>query len=153
MTTPSTNKVPGPIYAAAGAGDLAYQQLRKLPARVAELRGRVAEVRPAVAGAVTEPRLRADLDRLRELARRNAAVLRTSAQAAQERAVTVYGDLVARGQRVMGERRESAAGYRPLPPAGDIEELGTKPAQTPSPQAKAGPGEASDKPGPEAGEQ
>ncbi|MEU5937765.1 hypothetical protein ABZ807_01040 [Micromonospora sp. NPDC047548] len=37
MTQPKTNRIPAPIYAAAGAGELAYQQLRKLPTVVSEL--------------------------------------------------------------------------------------------------------------------
>ncbi|MFC0503716.1 hypothetical protein [Micromonospora costi] len=37
MTQPKTNRIPAPIYAAAGAGELALQQLRKLPAVVSEL--------------------------------------------------------------------------------------------------------------------
>ncbi|MDG4794192.1 hypothetical protein [Micromonospora sp. WMMD1082] len=41
MTQPKTNRIPAPIYAAAGAGELALQQLRKLPAVVGELRDRV----------------------------------------------------------------------------------------------------------------
>jgi heparin binding hemagglutinin HbhA len=35
-----STKIPAPLYAAAGAGDLAYQQLRKLPTVVGELGGR-----------------------------------------------------------------------------------------------------------------
>ncbi|MGN9776069.1 hypothetical protein ACTMS0_09870 [Micromonospora sp. H33] len=42
MTTqPKTNRIPAPLYAAAGAGELAYQQLRKLPAVVSDLGNRV----------------------------------------------------------------------------------------------------------------
>ncbi|MEV1330223.1 hypothetical protein AB0J20_11665 [Micromonospora costi] len=41
MTQPKTNRIPAPIYAAAGAGELALQQLRKLPAVVGELGTRV----------------------------------------------------------------------------------------------------------------
>ncbi|NJP31475.1 hypothetical protein [Micromonospora thermarum] len=42
MTTqPKTNRIPAPLYAAAGAGELAYQQLRKLPAVVGDLGTRV----------------------------------------------------------------------------------------------------------------
>ncbi|MFF5173896.1 hypothetical protein ACFY3U_14790 [Micromonospora sp. NPDC000089] len=41
MTQPKTNRIPAPLYAAAGAGDLAYQQLRKLPTVVGELGNRV----------------------------------------------------------------------------------------------------------------
>ncbi|MGN9810648.1 hypothetical protein ACTMSW_14950 [Micromonospora sp. BQ11] len=41
MTHPKTNRIPAPLYAAAGAGELAYQQLRKLPAVVTDLSNRV----------------------------------------------------------------------------------------------------------------
>lgn len=41
-------RIPTPLYAAAGAGDLAYQQLRKLPERAAELRDRVGDLRVRV---------------------------------------------------------------------------------------------------------
>ncbi|MEH1102402.1 hypothetical protein [Micromonospora sp. CPCC 205561] len=41
MTQPKTNRIPAPIYAAAGAGELALQQLRKLPAVVTDLGTRV----------------------------------------------------------------------------------------------------------------
>ncbi len=96
MTTKTqTRKIPAPIYAAAGAGDLAYQQIRKL----------VAELRPTVTEAVSEPRLRADLNKLRKVARRNAAAFVSSAQEAQERATAVYTDLVARGERVVRSAR------------------------------------------------
>ncbi len=37
MTETPNTKIPAPLYAAAGAGDLAYKQLRKLPAVVGEL--------------------------------------------------------------------------------------------------------------------
>ncbi|MEU7980198.1 hypothetical protein AB0B63_16905 [Micromonospora sp. NPDC049081] len=41
MTQPKTNRIPAPVYAAAGAGELAIQQLRKLPTVVSELGNRV----------------------------------------------------------------------------------------------------------------
>ncbi|KWV30983.1 hypothetical protein [Micromonospora rifamycinica] len=41
MTQPKTNRIPAPVYAAAGAGELAFQQLRKLPTVVTELGNRV----------------------------------------------------------------------------------------------------------------
>ena len=41
MTQPKTNRIPAPIYAAAGAGELALEQLRKLPAVVGDLGTRV----------------------------------------------------------------------------------------------------------------
>ncbi|MCW2640608.1 MAG: hypothetical protein JWP76_2914 [Dactylosporangium sp.] len=105
-------KIPNPLYAAAGAGELAYEQLRRLPERVAELRGRVAELRPvaeAVTERVSERKLRADIDKLRDSARRNAQVFVSSAQVAQKQAAAVYDELVARGERVVaGARTEQA---------------------------------------------
>jgi hypothetical protein len=127
MTTQSANtrRIPNPLYAAAGAGDLAYQQLRQLPAKALELRGRVVALRPAVADAVTSAvadpakrvdvqRLRGDVDRLRAAARRNAEVLLTQADTLRTQAVAVYADLVARGEKVVG------GPYKELEPAGDV---------------------------------
>jgi hypothetical protein len=106
-------RIPAPLYAAAGAGDLAYQQLRKLPTVVGEWSGRavaggfelreraVASLRVANTTA-TSLRDRAsgtDLDKLRSTAASNAAAF---AQAAQERATAVYTALVSHGERVVG---------------------------------------------------
>jgi hypothetical protein len=92
MTTEPKTRIPAPLYAAAGAGELAYRQLRRLPARVTELRGRVD---------TTE----LDVDRLRQVARRNAEAFVSGAvsgaQAAQERAAAIYTDLVTRGEQVV----------------------------------------------------
>jgi hypothetical protein len=111
-TKTEPRKIPTPLYAAAGAGEMAYEQLRKLPERVAELRGRVAELRPVVTDAtdrVSERNLRADLDKLRDSARRNAQAFVTGAQVAQKQALAVYTELVARGERVVaGARTEQA---------------------------------------------
>jgi hypothetical protein len=136
MSTQSANtrRIPNPLYAAAGAGDLAYRQLshfgRQLPAKAVELGDRVAALRPvvtdALADAVREPALRADLDRVRKVAKRNAAVLVSQAQAAQERAATVYAGLVARGERVVG------GPYKELEPAGDVVPVDVEPAGAPS---------------------
>ncbi|MGC4890329.1 hypothetical protein [Micromonospora sp. DT227] len=41
MTQPKTNRIPAPLYAAAGAGELALEQLRKLPTVVSGLGTRV----------------------------------------------------------------------------------------------------------------
>ena len=112
-TSTTTRKIPTPLYAAAGAGDLAYQQLRKLPAQVAQLRARVEELRPAVTDAVAETKLRADLDRLRGAARRNAESILANAQAgaqvAQDRALAVYTGLVNRGEKVVAGGRTAEA--------------------------------------------
>jgi len=95
--TTTTRKIPTPLYAAAGAGDLAYEQLRKLPKQVA----------------VAENTLRTDLslaaDRLRDVARRNTVTLLAGAQVAQDRAVAVYTDLVHRGEKVVAGGRTTEA--------------------------------------------
>ena len=99
MTTTESKtktKLPTPVYAAAGAGDLAYQQLRKLPARVAELRERVV---------ANEVDLKADVERLRKAARRNASAVAHVTQVAQDRAIEIYSDLVHRGEHVVAGTR------------------------------------------------
>jgi len=121
MTKPeSTTKIPAPIYAAAGAGDLAIERLRKLPERVAQLQDRlqaelpgritvlqdkitqrVAEL-PALVAELRQRVVDADADKLREGARRNAQLVLTNAQAAQEKAAAIYAGLVARGEQVVG---------------------------------------------------
>ncbi|SCE82889.1 hypothetical protein GA0074696_1102 [Micromonospora purpureochromogenes] len=132
MTQPKTNRIPAPLYAAAGAGELAYQQLRKLPTVVSELGTKVVadgtkvvteiggkavvtgfELRQKATETFKTANLTAtvrekavpadlDLDKLREAATRNAAALLVGAQAAQERALAAYGALIARGERVVG---------------------------------------------------
>ncbi|ABP52802.1 hypothetical protein [Salinispora tropica] len=150
---PKTSRIPAPLYAAAGAGDLAYQQLRKLPAVVSELRDRVAADLSTVNGAelrqkatetlrtatVTAENLRRraatdlDLSRLRETATRNAAVVVASAQAAQERAATTYGALVGHGERVVGAGVLEAADTVNT----DMETTEKAPAPTPAQVAEA----------------
>ena len=119
MPKTDTTKIPGPLYAAAGAGDLAIERLRKVPAKVAELQerfqtefpgrvnvlqdkitARVAEL-PAIVAEFRQRVVDTDTDKLRESARRNAGVVRTNAQAAQERATALYAELVARGTHVV----------------------------------------------------
>ena len=110
MSQPKTKRIPAPLYAVAGAGDLAYQQLRKLPEAVTELTGKAtvttAGLRSKAAQSTAELRERAnngtDLDRLRALAQRNRDAVLASAQAASQRAVEIYGTLVAHGERVVG---------------------------------------------------
>jgi hypothetical protein len=141
MTQPRTTRIPAPLYAVAAVGDIAYQQLRRLPAVVTELSDEVSrtELREKAVATTTELREKAaattaelrekavltlrnansgaanlrngelDLDRLREATIRNAAVVVAGAQAAQERALAVYGELVARGERVVGSGVVQAA--------------------------------------------
>jgi heparin binding hemagglutinin HbhA len=106
MTEQTKTRFPAPLYAAAGAGDLAYQQLRKLPAVVNEISERAAaSLRTANDQATTKAtQLRqkastTDFDALRGNA---ASVSTTFAQIAQDRAVAFYTALVARGERVVG---------------------------------------------------
>ena len=106
MTEQTKTRFPAPLYAAAGAGDLAYQQLRKLPAVVTELSDRaVASLKTAnqtantTASTLRDKAGETDLDKLRSTAASNAAAF---AQAAQERALAVYTALVAHGERGVG---------------------------------------------------
>lgn len=102
MTEQTKTRFPAPLYAAAGAGDLAYQQLRKLPAVLDELAVRVNEF-SGQAG-TKAARLRdkagtADIDKIRDNAAASAIAFATTAT---ERAVAAYTALVARGERVVG---------------------------------------------------
>jgi heparin binding hemagglutinin HbhA len=126
MTTTDTKKqrIPTPLYAAAGAGDMAYRQLRKLPAKVAELRERVggSEV---------------DVDRLRVAARRNAQAFVSGAQAAQERAQAIYADLVARGEEVVrGRNGDDLKTTAELPATATPAPAEAKPAKKAKPAAE-----------------
>ncbi|HEY0000479.1 MAG TPA: hypothetical protein VGB74_08495, partial [Actinoplanes sp.] len=113
MTEQTKTRFPAPLYAAAGAGDLAYQQLRKLPSVVTELSERAAaslrvynEQAGAKAAEFRDKASTADFDALRG----NAGSVATSlAQLAQERTVAAYTALVARGERVVGIGVVSAA--------------------------------------------
>jgi hypothetical protein len=118
--TPST-RIPAPLYAAAGAGDLAYRQLRKLPTVMGEFSGRavagsyelrekaVASLKVAntTASSLRDKATTSELDKLRDLATSNAFAF---AQAAQERAAAVYTALVSHGERVVGSGVVQTAG-------------------------------------------
>ena len=106
MTEQTKTRFPAPLYAAAGAGDLAYQQLRKLPAVINQLSDRaVASLRNANETATNRATLlreragSTDLDKVRSTAASSAVAL---AHTAQERAVAIYTALVAHGERVVG---------------------------------------------------
>jgi hypothetical protein len=98
--------IPSPFLAAAGAGELAYQQLRRLPevaARTVRTAGQTAEeLRLRIATGDRD--LTAELARLRESAQRGTATVVAQAATVQERAVTGYRSLVARGERVVADR-------------------------------------------------
>jgi len=106
VTDQTDTRFPAPLYAAAGAGDLAYQQLRKLPAVLTELSEKAAaslrtynEQAGAKAAQLREKAQTTDYDALRGNA---ASVASSLAQLAQERTVAVYTALVARGEKVVG---------------------------------------------------
>lgn len=98
MTTDTTERrieLPKPLYAAAGAGELAYQRLRRLPEFA---------VRTMRTASQTAEQLRARLgeegdlaDRLRATASRGTALVKERAARAQQRASASYQELVARG--------------------------------------------------------
>jgi heparin binding hemagglutinin HbhA len=90
-STPKTRTIPAPFYAAAGAADLAYQALRELQAKVAEQ-----GVRPT-----RRLDLDGDIEKLRAVAKRNTDAFLARAQAAQDKAVALYSDLVVRGEKVV----------------------------------------------------
>ena len=106
MTEQTQTKIPTPLYAAAGAGDLAYQQLRKLPAVVTELSTQAAAALRAYneqAGTkAAELRGKAESTDFVSLRDNATSAAVTFAQVAQERAVAVYNELVSRGERVVG---------------------------------------------------
>ncbi|MEU4213902.1 hypothetical protein [Actinoplanes sp. NPDC026623] len=106
MTEQTKTRIPAPLYAAAGAGDLAYQQLRKLPAVITDLSDRAAaslktanDTANTTAASLKTTAAETDFDKLRESATASAVAF---AHAAQERAVAVYTSLVAHGERVVG---------------------------------------------------
>lgn len=158
----NTRRMPEAIYAAAGAGDLAYRQLsefsRQLPAKAAELRDRVVALRPSVADAVREPgrkvdvdkiRAAVDVDKIRAVARRNATALKDQAQAAQERAAKVYARLVAHGEKVVDGPRVKIERVAPAAVAAPVTPSAT-PAAAPAGAAKGGAKVATKKTGPAA---
>ena len=102
MTEQTKTRFPAPLYAAAGAGDLAYQQLRKLPALVDELSVRlngVGEKAGTTAASLRDKAGKADFEKLRDDATGQALAF---VQVASERAISAYTSLVARGERVVG---------------------------------------------------
>ncbi|MDZ5441403.1 hypothetical protein U2F26_01470 [Micromonospora sp. 4G57] len=134
MTQPKTNRIPAPLYAAAGAGELALQQLRKLPTVVSDLGTKVVadlggkavvtgfELRQKATETLKTANLTAaglrekavptdlDLDKLREAATRNAAAVLSAAEAAQERALA--GAQAAQGRALAAYAELVARGER-----------------------------------------
>ena len=95
MTEQTKTRFPAPLYAAAGAGDLAYQQLRKLPSVVNELSDRVNEL---------SERAAASLKSANDQAGTTAASLREKAGTTDFDKLrdNATSSAVARGERVVG---------------------------------------------------
>ena len=112
MIEQTKTRFPAPLYAAAGAGDLAYQQLRKLPAVVNELSDRATaslkaanEQASTTATTLRDRATTTDFDKLRDTATHSAVAF---AQIASERAIALYTALVAR-LRGFGSESATAA--------------------------------------------
>jgi heparin binding hemagglutinin HbhA len=158
-----TQKMPNPVYAAAGAGDLAIERLRKLPEKVAVLQERVAKAQddlpgrftviqdkvtqkvaelPSIVAELRQRMVDTDTDRLRESARRNADLFGAKAQAAQEKAAAIYAELVARGERVVGGNGPAPRNERihaEIVPGGTADVVATPAAEAAAKPAKAAP--------------
>lgn len=92
MTQQTKTKYPSAVYAAAGVGDLVYQQLRKLQSKAIEFGS---EQAPQWKQKVAEFGAGLDADKVRD-------TVVTGTQVAAERATKVYGTLVARGEKAFG---------------------------------------------------
>ena|SRR5215475_2608748 len=130
MPNTDTSKIPGPVYAAAGAGDIAIERLRTVPARFAKLQdrlqsdlpGQVSELQsrltqrvaelPSIVAELRQRVIDSDTDKVRDSVRRNADVVRANAQVAQERAASIYADLVARGEQVVERTMSGSNGHQ-----------------------------------------
>jgi heparin binding hemagglutinin HbhA len=115
--------IPTPIYAAAGIGELAYEKVRGLPKVAARTAG---EVRERLATR-RERDLSAEWAKVRDTAKQSGAALAATASSVSGRAATGYRNLVARGERVVGDRFGAA---EPSEPAKVEVEVGpVQPAQ------------------------
>ncbi|MEU7174310.1 hypothetical protein ABZ949_22815 [Micromonospora tulbaghiae] len=153
MTTqPKTNRIPAPLYAAAGAGELALEQLRKLPTVVTDLGGKAVvtgfELRQKAtetlktanqtATGLRERAVTADLDQLREAANleklreaanldklRDAANLDKLREAATRNAAVVVAGAYAAQERALAAYAELVARGERVVGAGVLEAADT----------------------------
>ncbi|MFI6130899.1 hypothetical protein [Micromonospora sp. NPDC051141] len=147
MTQPKTNRIPAPLYAAAGAGELALEQLRKLPTVVSGLGTRVvADLGGKAVGTGYELRQKAtetlktanltaaglrstDLDQLREAAQlaklREAAQLDKLREVATRNAAAVVSGAYAAQERALAAYAELVARGERVVGAGVLEAADT----------------------------
>ena len=109
MNTTQDKKHSSAVYAAAGIGDLAYQQLKKIPALADELRVKASTLReqgPTWRAQATDKAAelagKVDVEKIR-------TVLVTNAQKAAEKAASFYEGLVVRGEKVVDSDAQAAA--------------------------------------------
>lgn len=91
--TQAKTKYPSAFYAAAGVGDLVYEQLRKLQTKAIEFGN---EQAPQWKRRVADFSVKVDAEKVRE-------TVVTGTQVAAEKATQVYGTLVARGTKAFAE--------------------------------------------------
>ncbi|HZM80209.1 MAG TPA: hypothetical protein VFC19_31120 [Candidatus Limnocylindrales bacterium] len=91
--TQTNTKYPSAFYAAAGVGDLVYEQLRKLQTKAITFGN---EQAPQWKRRIADFSANVDAGRVRE-------TVVTGTQAAAEKATQVYGTLVARGTKAFAE--------------------------------------------------
>lgn len=122
--------LPKPVYAVAGAGDLAAEQIKKLASQAPELQARAAELPQEIRKIAADlprdlqnlatdlPSLAADLqtkargldvETVTAVVRKNTAAVRKNVETAQHKAVDVYGDLVERGQKFVAKRQDGTS--------------------------------------------
>ena len=97
--TQAKTKYPSAFYAAAGVGDLVYEQLRKLQTKAIEFGN---EQAPQWKRRVADFSVKVDADKVRE-------TVVTGTQAAAEKATHVYGTLVARGTKALADETPAPA--------------------------------------------
>lgn len=121
-TPRKTTRYPKPLAAAAGAGELALEQLRKLPETATRLSGRVrselnkfdlAEVRDDL-GTVTD-KVKAEVSQLRtridQTRRKSTAEVRRDADKARDNAQTAVNEFVDTAQRQLRAATKQAAEF------------------------------------------
>jgi hypothetical protein len=112
--TQRTTRIPNPVYAVAGVGEIAYRQLRELreeiPTRVASIRSDIEGIPARVVrlGAELRDEIPARVGQIR-----NEVPTVDSLVAG---AVQVYGTLIARGERIVGRRRTVTVATHTAPP-------------------------------------
>lgn len=103
-------KYPSAVYAAAGVGDLVYQQLRKLQDRAIAFGSDAGATAPEWKKKVADLGTKLDAEKVRE------SVV-TGTQFAAEKATKVYDTLVTRGERAFATRTEAPEAAAATPAA------------------------------------